>query len=796
LAQCSGMQPRESPPCGALLPWLLVAALPRWDVAATGSPAEEETAGGKCSELDDANGRWEGSRKVGGKYTLRCARGFQVSGRHGYRSGTISCPENLEWPEELKCEDIDNCDQLKHGCGPKGICVDLVDGYECNCEKGYPPRKSRDGETVCGDEADMRICGGNTCGPFGLCIDLKGKFPDGHDKDDLARAGHEHRPFRCECADGFADNGTTCLRRDCGALHDELGTWTGSTLFNQEYTLRCPDRSFVWGYPALRDITIRCTRRGDWLSPHPVCHSPSREAEDAELESLRFWSSLGCAVLCVCSAALAAGLTLGLATLEPFGLTVVMATSEEHCRTKEAKEKLRRDQDDAGLVLPLVRDHHRLLVTLMLFNTVANEALPIFLDELVPSWAAVLISVTAVLICGEILPSAIFTGPSQMRIAGTCVPLVKLLQWLFHYIATPIIALLDRLIEQEDAEGSVKYSRAELRALLQLHGHRAGGEEEELHGHHGHPGAEGTATAAGSGAAATVGGALACFLGQHLPAQGGPPPPSREVRPEAEGHDAVPSVLAGSELQLINGALDLQDVSLDRVPYARRRQCVVGGRDDSAADLLAQDLLDCGQRSVLVLGDACPERWSGLRRASTGSLRCPLVKSRDVVGCLCSRDVVQGGKRALGSLCAGPLVLVPDHLSALEALRLLAAAGSSLGIVTHGTGEQGTVQGVISRSEILSTMLLSRRRAHSPDSGHPRGAVDHAESLDFEEPPAGPPVLPTPSRRHVGHRPLLTRCPSTLDPMRSGPLRGPARSATVTSFEDSTANATERRASA
>lgn len=39
-------------------------------------------------------------------------------------------------------------------------------------------------------------------------------------------------------------------------------------------------------------------------------------------------------------------------------------------------------------------------MTLLLFNSLANEALPIFLAELVPSYMAVLLSVTAILIFG------------------------------------------------------------------------------------------------------------------------------------------------------------------------------------------------------------------------------------------------------------------------------------------------------------------------------------------------------------------------------------------------------------
>ena len=57
----------------------------------------------------------------------------------------------------------------------------------------------------------------------------------------------------------------------------------------------------------------------------------------------------------------------------------------------------------------------------------ANEALPIFLDRLVPEYVAILISVTMVLIFGEILPSAVFSGPRQLQLAAVAAPLVKVI---------------------------------------------------------------------------------------------------------------------------------------------------------------------------------------------------------------------------------------------------------------------------------------------------------------------------------------------------------------------------------
>jgi hypothetical protein len=68
--------------------------------------------------------------------------------------------------------------------------------------------------------------------------------------------------------------------------------------------------------------------------------------------------------------------------------------------------------------------HHRshsshvveLAVTLLFCNAIAMEALPIFLDRLVPSVVAIIMSVTFVLIFGEVVPQAVCTAnPLQVR---------------------------------------------------------------------------------------------------------------------------------------------------------------------------------------------------------------------------------------------------------------------------------------------------------------------------------------------------------------------------------------------
>ena len=61
----------------------------------------------------------------------------------------------------------------------------------------------------------------------------------------------------------------------------------------------------------------------------------------------------------------------------------------------------------AAKLLPVIARPHWMLCTLVLINAACMEALPIFLDRLLDPIAAVLLSVTAILIFGEILPQAI-----------------------------------------------------------------------------------------------------------------------------------------------------------------------------------------------------------------------------------------------------------------------------------------------------------------------------------------------------------------------------------------------------
>ena len=84
-------------------------------------------------------------------------------------------------------------------------------------------------------------------------------------------------------------------------------------------------------------------------------------------------------------------------------------------------------------------------------NASATEALPIFLSGIVDELEAIILSVTAVLLFGEIIPASILTGPNQLKIAATLTPLVYLVMIVFFPLAYPISLLLDYFIGHESA---------------------------------------------------------------------------------------------------------------------------------------------------------------------------------------------------------------------------------------------------------------------------------------------------------------------------------------------------------
>jgi metal transporter CNNM len=183
-----------------------------------------------------------------------------------------------------------------------------------------------------------------------------------------------------------------------------------------------------------------------------------QEDLEEEHDSWFYISHALCAFACVVVAALAAGLTMGLLSLDPLLLLIKMRAGST-----------KKEQDQAASLLPIVKQHHLLLVTLLLLNSIANEALPLFLEVLVSPLIAVVLSVTLVLFFGEIIPSAVFTGPNKIALASKMTPLVKLVMFLLWPIAFPIAKILDHVLHDDDNEESADaFNRGELSALVRI----------------------------------------------------------------------------------------------------------------------------------------------------------------------------------------------------------------------------------------------------------------------------------------------------------------------------------------
>ncbi|KAK8347337.1 hypothetical protein V6Z12_A06G010000 [Gossypium hirsutum] len=160
----------------------------------------------------------------------------------------------------------------------------------------------------------------------------------------------------------------------------------------------------------------------------------------------------------VCFAGLMAGLTLGLMSLGLVDLEVLIKSGRPQDRIHAAK------------IFPVVKNQHLLLCTLLIGNSLAMEALPIFLDKLVPPWAAILVSVTLILMFGEILPQAVCTRYG-LKVGAAMAPFVRVLLCLFLPISYPISKVLDWMLGKGHA---ALLRRAELKTFVDFHGNEAG----------------------------------------------------------------------------------------------------------------------------------------------------------------------------------------------------------------------------------------------------------------------------------------------------------------------------------
>eukprot|EP01113_Clastostelium_recurvatum_P035190 TRINITY_DN486_c0_g1_i2.p1 TRINITY_DN486_c0_g1~~TRINITY_DN486_c0_g1_i2.p1 ORF type:complete len:554 (+),score=134.04 TRINITY_DN486_c0_g1_i2:68-1729(+) len=167
----------------------------------------------------------------------------------------------------------------------------------------------------------------------------------------------------------------------------------------------------------------------------------------------RFYIDCAVSIGLVLLAGLVSGLTMGLMSMDKLNLKIMLGGQDEKNKRYAAK------------ILPLIERHHLLLVTLLLTNAFAAEALPIFLDRLVHPIVAIAISVTMILMFGEIIPQAICTRYG-LQIGASLSWVVWFLIALLFPLGWPISKLLDAILGKEHG---TFFRRAELKELVHIH---------------------------------------------------------------------------------------------------------------------------------------------------------------------------------------------------------------------------------------------------------------------------------------------------------------------------------------
>nr|DAD19424.1 TPA_asm: hypothetical protein HUJ06_020887 [Nelumbo nucifera] len=167
-----------------------------------------------------------------------------------------------------------------------------------------------------------------------------------------------------------------------------------------------------------------------------------------------FWwfTYAGISCILVLFGGIMSGLTLGLMSLGHVELEILQ-------RSGTSTEK-----KQAAAILPVVQKQHQLLVTLLLCNACAMEALPIYLDKIFNPVVAVVLSVTFVLAFGEVIPQAICTRYG-LAVGANFVWLVRILMIICYPISYPIGKVLDWVLGHNEA----LFRRAQLKALVSIH---------------------------------------------------------------------------------------------------------------------------------------------------------------------------------------------------------------------------------------------------------------------------------------------------------------------------------------
>lgn len=162
-------------------------------------------------------------------------------------------------------------------------------------------------------------------------------------------------------------------------------------------------------------------------------------------------------VLLIGFAALCSGLNVGFMSLE----------------VADLRRKAKLGNTDAKRLLPLRKNVHLTLASILLTNVAAASATPLVLDEKLYGLAAGLISTLLLVVFAEIMPQALFTR-NALGFCGRLVPLIRIMIFVTYPLSKPLQLVLDKLFRRQKTR---LHSRHELGMLISEH---LGTSESEL----------------------------------------------------------------------------------------------------------------------------------------------------------------------------------------------------------------------------------------------------------------------------------------------------------------------------
>jgi len=166
------------------------------------------------------------------------------------------------------------------------------------------------------------------------------------------------------------------------------------------------------------------------FSCHNISYVNLQDEEGDVTLSIEFWRDVSICFLLIFFAGVTSGLTTGFLSLDVGYL-------------KTLKKSKKEGYQYAEMILPILKRHNLMLVTLLLAFSASLEALPIFLTKLVPNpYITLAISIPCVLFFVQLIPSSVCTR--------WALPIGYYLSWfvwglmgLFFIVSWPISKILD-----------------------------------------------------------------------------------------------------------------------------------------------------------------------------------------------------------------------------------------------------------------------------------------------------------------------------------------------------------------